>query len=108
MSHTFIEGHEELSLQLTRKLPPCRLDLTVPKGIIHTAKGRKTLLVLTKCGVCMLQYGPAMKDELWLKSKMTDMGVTSCFLIGFEACSTGGHSCLLLKIWSRALGCHTS
>ena len=56
----------------------------------------------------MLQYGPAMKDELWLKSKMTDMGVTSCFLIGFEACSTGGQSCLLLKIWSRALGCHKS
>lgn len=53
---TLVAGHEEINLELTRKLPHFVLSFPVLAGIMQTTGRGKISMVLPSTGPCMAQY----------------------------------------------------
>lgn len=88
--------HREV-FETNRKLPPCWLGFIVSEGAVQSAGREETSMVLPSVEPHMPQYKPARQAVPLVARVRQLFGVTICSLIGFETCSTGWDSCLILK-----------
>lgn len=90
--HILVVRYRDNRLVLGSKLPPCWLALKPPKGTEWVAVGGgrgKTPLVLLSYELLGPEFQKAGEDMPTGIRGFTVVGITSCPLIGFEACSTG-------------------
>lgn len=99
-SLTLDTGHRDINPELTRKLIPWKIVYIVPEGGMQVARREKIPVILPSAGSSMVLHGPNMvllsRCAHWWNSGMKALGVTNHFLIGYESCSTGRISCLVV------------
>lgn len=94
MQHALAAGYTEVKLGLNWKFLPCWLRCITLAGALKAAEGEMTTAVFLSCGPETHTTDLAGKMRTLVQWCYVCHGVTSCFLIGFEACSVG-KSCLL-------------